>query len=190
MIPPPPPGLSEIPEQELVGRFREGGKAGVEAYSELVARYQSQIVRMVGYLLGNSSDAEDVAQEAFVRAFTAKDSFAKGDNFGAWIRTIATRVAFNCRRENATRQRYQAQAPTSDDPGYDRGVEARDLLTRALGKLSYAYREILVLRYVEELPLTEIAQMLNLGESAAKMRLLRARGEFWALQKGLSSRGT
>jgi DNA-directed RNA polymerase specialized sigma24 family protein len=49
--------------------------------------------------------------------------------------------------------------------------------------MGYAYREILVLRYVEELSVTEIGEVLNLGESATKMRLLRAREEFWTLQR-------
>ena len=183
MIPPPPPGLRDVSESELVRRFRAGGREGDEAYSELVVRYQARIVRLVGYLLGSSADAEDVAQEAFVRAFLARDSFSRGDEFGAFIRTIATRVAFNCRRDTATRQRYHEQVPRPESPGGDDDAAARDLIERVLNGLSYAYREILVLRYVEELSLREIAGMLNLGESAAKMRLMRARTEFWTLQK-------
>jgi len=186
MIPPPPPGLRDVPEPELIRSFRSGGKSGDEAYSELVRRYQSNIVRLVGYLLGDSAEAEDVAQEAFVKAFMARDGFDRGDNFAAWIRTIATRVAFNCRRDSATRERYHAAFAEPSDGLHMAGddAEVRDLLTNVLARLSYAYREILVLRYVEELSVAEIGEILELGESATKMRLLRAREEFWALERG------
>jgi RNA polymerase sigma-70 factor, ECF subfamily len=184
MIPPPPPGLRDVPESELIRSFRLGGKSGDEAYSELVRRYQSQIVRLVGYLLGDPAEAEDVAQEAFVKAFMARETFDRGDNFAGWIRTIATRVAFNCRRDSATRERYHAAfaEPFDGLHAVDDG-EVRNLLANVLRKLSYAYREILVLRYVEELSVQEIGEILDLGESATKMRLLRAREEFWALER-------
>ncbi|MEY4514258.1 MAG: polymerase sigma factor SigW [Pseudomonadota bacterium] len=184
MIPPPPPGLRDEEEDVLVRRFRQPGQEGDEAYSELVRRYQTRVVRLVGYLLGDASEAEDVSQEAFVRAFSARDTFDRGDNFAAWIRTIATRVAFNCRRDKATRDRYHAEVePPSATTSPAVEAEARNLLEQVLPQLSYAYREVLVLRYVEELSIGEIANMLNLGESAAKMRLSRARDEFWVLEK-------
>jgi RNA polymerase sigma-70 factor (ECF subfamily) len=184
MIPPPPPELHDVPEPELLRRFRQGGRAGDEAYSELIRRYQASIVRLVGYLLGDASEAEDVAQEAFVKGFTARESFDRGDNFSGWLRTIATRVAYNCRRESKTRKKYH-DASASIGEGFttlDDG-EVRGVISDVLGRMGYAYREILVLRYVEELSVTEIGEVLNLGESATKMRLLRAREEFWNLQR-------
>lgn len=181
MIPPPPPGLRDITEDELVRRFRDSASA--EAYSELVRRHQARIVRLVGYLLGDPGDAEDVAQEAFVRAFAARETFDRGQNFGGWLRTIATRVAFNCRRDRATRERYHAALPAPEASSLGADAEVRDLLERVLSKLSYAYREVLVLRYVEELSLAEIGAVLNLGESATKMRLSRAREEFAAIDR-------
>ncbi len=182
MVPPPPPWLREVDEAELIQRFRDGGRAGDEAYSELVQRQQAWVVRLVGYLLGNFSDAEDVAQEAFVRAFMHRETFQRGDNFRAWIRTIATRVAFNHRREAKTRLRYQEQVDVAAESPASTAAEVRDLLDHVLGQLPYAYREILVLKYVEDLSVTEIGALLNLGESAAKMRLMRAREAFWRLQ--------
>jgi RNA polymerase sigma-70 factor, ECF subfamily len=112
-----------------------------------------------------------------------RDTFSSGDNFRAWIRTIATRVAFNYRRDSATRAKYHAALEPTPDGRYGDATETRDLLDRVLTRLSYPHREILVLRYVEELSLIEIGDLLNLGESAAKMRLLRAREEFWALNQ-------
>lgn len=183
VIPPPPPGLRDVPEAELVQRFRSGGRAGDDAYSELVERHQAWMVRLVGYLLGGFADAEDVAQEAFVRGFLHRDDLSDNHGFKPWVRVIATRVAFNTRRASAARKRYhgQVQAPATNDMP-DASPEARQLLEQVLGKLPYAFREVLVLRYVEELSIAEIATQLNLGESAAKMRLARARDEFNAVQ--------
>ena len=182
MIPPPPPGLRDVAETELVRRFRSGGKRGDEAYSELVERHQAWLVRLVGYLLGSFTDAEDVAQEAFVRGFLHRNGLVDDHRFKAWIRVIATRVAFNARRDQATRQRYLNQIQIRESTMPDASPEARQLLTEVLGKLPYAFREILVLRYVEELSIADIAQQLDLGESAAKMRLSRARIEFNAMR--------
>lgn len=166
----------------MIRRFRAGGRSGDQAYSELVRRHQGWVVRLTGYLLGSFAEAEDVAQEAFVRGFTARESFRAGDNFKGWLRVIATRVAYNHRRDAKTRQRYHDQLVAPEPPATTAATEAKDLLAKVMSRLSYAYREVLVLRYVEELPLVEIASLLNLGESAAKMRLSRARSEFWALQ--------
>lgn len=183
VIPPPPPGLRDVPEAELVQRFRSGGRAGDEAYSELVERHQAWLVRLVGYLLGGFADAEDVAQEAFVRGFLHRQDLHDNHGFKPWVRVIATRAAFNARRARVTQQRYheQVQEPeTTEMP--DASPEARQRLERVLGSLPYAFREVLVLRYVEELSIAEIAEQLNLGESAAKMRLARARNELNAVQ--------
>ena len=172
-----------MPEPELVRRFRVGGRRGDEAYSELVERHQASVVRLVGYLLGGFKDAEDVAQEAFVRGFTHRDGLRDEHRFAAWIRVIATRVAFNHRRESATRKRYHDQLDGGEPSLPDASAEARDLLANTLSQMSYAYREILVLRYVEELTLSEIGTVLNLGESATKMRLARAKDSFREQQR-------
>lgn len=186
MIPPPPPGLRDVPEPELVGRFRAGGRKGDEAYSELVERHQSWVVRLVGYLLGGFKDAEDVAQEAFVRGFLHRDALRDNHGFRPWIRVIATRVAFNQRRQRATQQKYHDQIETPQSVMPDGSPEARDLLSNVLGRLTYPYREILVLRYVEELSINEIADALSLGTSAAKMRLSRAKEAFREQQTRVS----
>lgn len=166
---------------QLVRTAQARGLAGQLAFEKLVDRHQRWLVRLLVHLLGNQSDAEDVAQEAFVRAFLAIDDCTRPEGFVAWLRVIARRLAFNHRRDARTRTMYQDKAGalgarTSPSPGG--AVEGRQLLERALAEISYAYREIMVLRFVEELPLKEIATVLEIGDSAAKMRLSRARAEF------------
>lgn len=170
------PTMMAVDDGALAQAVRKGGAAGAEAFSELVRRHQSRIVRLAGYLLSNSSEAEDVAQAAFVRVYLAFDRFPEGASFQAWMRVVVTRLAYNHRRDNKTLCRYhdQLEAPTS---GQDVFAE-REALRTVLSGISWREREILLLRYVEEMSVKEIADFLDLGLSATKMRLLRARGQF------------
>jgi RNA polymerase sigma-70 factor, ECF subfamily len=180
---------TEHDDAALVREAAGRGLAGQLAFERLVDRHQLWLVRLLTHLLGNRSDAEDVAQDAFVRAFLAIEECGDGSRFRGWLRVMARRLAFNHRRDAKTRARYEEGSgvlgSTSVDPAA--GVlEGRDLLVQSLGELSYPYREIMVLRFVEELPLKDIAEILEIGESAAKMRLQRARGEF---QRSYEKRG-
>lgn len=183
---------TELDDATLVRSAAGRGLAGQLAFETLVDRHQQWLVRLLKHLLGNRSDAEDVAQDAFVRAFLAIEECGDGARFRGWLRVIASRLAFNHRRDARTRARYEEGSgvlgPGSTAPATGR-LEGRDLLEQALGELSYPYREIMVLRFVEELPLKDIAEILEIGESAAKMRLQRARGEFQRAYERRGGRG-
>lgn len=183
---------TEPDDATLVRSAAARGLAGQLAFEALVDRHQLWLVRLLSHLLGNRSDAEDVAQDAFVRAFLAIEECGDGARFRGWLRVIASRLAFNHRRDARTRARYEEGSvvltPGSTAPPTG-AVEGRDLLVQVLGELSYPYREIMVLRFVEEMPLKEIAELLEIGESAAKMRLQRARGEFQRAYERRGGRG-
>ncbi len=165
----------------LVGLAAKRGIEGQLAFEKLVDRHQQWLVRLLMHFLNSQSDAEDIAQEAFIRAFLAIESCGDGSRFRGWLRVLARRLAFNYRRDAKTRARYEERsgvlAARSTAP-ISGQVEGRDLLKQVLSELAYPYREIMVLRFVEELSLKEIAKVLEIGESAAKMRLSRARAEF------------
>jgi RNA polymerase sigma-70 factor, ECF subfamily len=176
--------LSDLGDSDDALLVREAAKRGLTgqlAFERLVDRHQSWLVRLLTHLLGSQSNAEDVAQDAFVRAFLAIESCSDGARFRGWLRVIARRLAFNHRRSARVRAHYEAQselgAATSGEPMAGQ-LEGRDLLKQVLSELAYPYREIMVLRFVEELPVKDIAEALEIGESAAKMRLARARSEF------------
>ena len=173
----------EHDDGELVRRARKGGAEGGSAFSELVSRHEGAIVRLLRHLLGSLSDAEDVAQEVFVRAYKAIESVPDADTVRPWLRVVATRLAFNYKRDRKTRRRYHDQAPLPEGVPFRPAERAH--LERSLEDLSYPYREILVLRYIEELQVKEIAGLLGLGESAARMRLMRAREAFGAVYEKL-----
>lgn len=168
------------------------GLPGQLAFEKLVDRHQTWLVRFLLHLLGGRSDAEDIAQDAFVRAFLAIEECGDGSRFRGWLRVIARRLAFNHRRDARTRAHYEERSGVLA-PDHAGGpalqIESRELLEAVLTDISYPYREIMVLRFVEELPLKEIADLLEIGESAAKMRLSRARQEFQRAYERRGGRG-
>ncbi len=177
-----PHRVSFLDDDELVETVRGGGEEGQEAYKELVKRHQAWLVRYLAYVLGSQAEAEDVAQEVYVKAWQKLATFRGESSFQTWLRSIATRLAYNRRRDRSTRARYEEEAGAELDLVFrpDGGdVDAREVLIVVLSALPYPYREILVLRHVEELEVSEIARALDVGLSAAKMRLKRAREAFW-----------
>ena len=176
------PTLSELDDNQLLVLARAGDARARPAFGQLAKRHQAWLIRLLYYLLHNQSEAEDVGQETLVRAFTAISEFRGNSSFRGWLRVIATRLAFNRRRDARTRRRYTEElSPVGAPPaGDDLRFEKREAIEATLKKLPYPYREILVLRYVEELSIARIAALLDLGQSAAKMRLSRAREQFQA----------
>lgn len=167
-------------DDTLIAAARTRDAAGQRAFSSLVTRYQAWLIGFLTSLLGSRSDAEDVAQEAFVRAFLALPRFRAGSSFQAWLRVIATRLAYNRIRNNATRANYRTAFGSLQRLVSSNGdrVALREILSLTLEKLAYPYREVLILHHVEELSVKEVAATLAIGLSAAKMRLSRARAEF------------
>lgn len=174
-------GLTEEEEERrLIAAVQKGGFGAQRAFSRLVEQHQRWLVWFLTCLLANRSDAEDVAQEVFVRAFLAIDRFRGESKFRTWLRRIAINQAFNHRRAHV-RHRAVALDDSWEGVSHDRHTEAlaaRDALLHCMQQLPYVSREILVLHHVEELSLKEVADTLDIGVSAAKMRLKRARDGF------------
>lgn len=174
-------GLSEEEaERQLINAVKKGGVEGQQAFRQIVEEHQRWLTWFLTCLLSNQADAEDVAQEVFVRAFLAIDRFRGDSKFRTWLRRIAINQAFNYQRASG---RHQAEVfdETWVRASHDRHGEAlaaRDALMHYLLKLPYVSREILVLYHVEELSVREVATALDIGLSAAKMRLKRARDSF------------
>ena len=170
----------KLADAALVRLVREGGEPGKQAYSALVQRHRVWLVRYLLYLLHDPGTAEDIAQEVFVRGFLRIEQF-KGGSFKAWLRKIATNLAFNHHRDRRVAREYEEEAMellAERLSGPQEHAEIREALLKAFAQVPYAIREVLVLRFVEELSVAEIARVLHIGESAAKMRLLRARQDF------------
>jgi RNA polymerase sigma-70 factor (ECF subfamily) len=165
----------------LVDRARRGE---ADAFGELVGRYQHRIVSFVRALVSDAADAEDVAQEAFLRAYRAIRQFRGQSSFKTWLYQIATNVARTHLDKRRTRR--EDQPDDSGESGTAMGelpsgvdVEAdairRDQIDRALATLSAEQREIVVLRDVEGLEYREIATALDIPIGTVESRLFRAR---------------
>ncbi len=147
------------------------------------------------WLMRDRADAEDVVQDAYVRALRGFDGF-RGDSFRPWLLAIVRNVAWRALavRRRATNNVIPIDAAwsrtgeddpeplaiASDEPSAEtRLIEAGDraLLTRALGAMTPLFREILVLREIEDMSYAEIAVVLGVAQGTVMSRLSRARGE-------------
>jgi RNA polymerase sigma-70 factor (ECF subfamily) len=177
-------------EQTLLRRARARGPDGRAAFDQLVLGHQEWLVRYLYYLLGDMGHADDVAQDVFLRAYQKLDGFRGDSSFKTWIRQMATRLAFNHKRDRQTRSGYEEAAERSRlAPVGLEAVEAREALLAVMGSLPYPYREILIMRHVEEMSVADIAAALGIGLSAAKMRLSRARDAFWEKHRDMVGHG-
>ena len=162
-------------DEELVDRAREGDTA---AFEQLVTRHQAAAVRLAYTLAGG--DAEDAAQEAFVKAFRALDRFRTGSAFKPWLFAIVANEARNRRRSAGRRERLSvrvaAQArPTGETPE-DAAVAAdrRRRLASAIETLPDRDREVIACRWFAGLSEAEISQVLGCRPGTVKSRLSRA----------------
>jgi RNA polymerase sigma-70 factor (ECF subfamily) len=175
------------PDVALVERVRAGE---VEAYDTLVRKYERQIFRIANHITQNREDAEDVMQDAFLKAYQKLDQFQGNSKFYTWL----VRIAVN---ESLMRLRKRRTAKTvsiDEDVETEEGSVPRDLadwapnpeqnfdqaqLKEILGKtiqgLPRGFRVVFVLRDVEGLSTQETADALDLSVPAVKSRLLRAR---------------
>lgn len=161
------------------------------AFEELVQLYQNKVYALCVHLAGNHADAQDLAQEAMIRAYRSLGSFRNEADFGTWVHRITVNIWLNLRRKNSKRVIVSLDDPYVNDSGSEmqREVadEARDplreledkefraLVRSALGDLSEEHKAVLVLREIEGYSYEEVARMLGCSLGTVKSRLSRAR---------------
>jgi RNA polymerase sigma-70 factor, ECF subfamily len=147
-----------------------------EAFRELVVRHQGSVFNLAYRLTRSATEAEDLAQEAFVRAYRKLSLYRPAYSFRNWVMTICANTAKNRFRGNIRRRRAEEEHLGRLEPGREGGYdERRALIESGLAALPDTYRVPLVLRHVEGLSYEEIAGILSIGLSAAKMRAARGR---------------
>jgi RNA polymerase sigma-70 factor (ECF subfamily) len=176
----------ESPEEEL--RWVESAIAGDQgAFAQLVDRYKAPVYSLAYRMLGNSGDAEDAAQEIFVRAYTKLATFDRGRRFSTWLLSIGSNYCIDVlRRRRATIVDLDdvAFAVPDQAPGPERSAvdqEQRRAVARAVQRLPETYRLVTVLRYYHDLSYEEIERTTGLSEATIKTRLFRARRQLEAL---------
>jgi len=175
----------------LVDRFKNGDPS---AFDEMVARYWNRIYSMVNQLLRNPQDAEEVTQDAFIRAHRGLDKFRGDSAFSTWLYQIATNLARN--RYWYWWRRKRDKSVSFDAPiGADSDITLADIIPadvetpgdmtvtqefvtrigRGMERLGAKHREILILRNVKNLSYDEIADILGISIGTVKSRIARAR---------------
>ncbi|HEU4643438.1 MAG TPA: RNA polymerase sigma factor [Gemmatimonadaceae bacterium] len=153
-------------------------KGDVTAYGILVDRHYERCSRYARHMLGNREDAEEVVQDAFVRAFRSLSRYEDRERFGAWLLRI---LVNRCRTAGARRQRRErtfvreehALAAAAEEHPAER-TAWREEIDRALTRLEPEQREAFLLKHVEELSYEEMSKLTGVGISALKMRVKRA----------------
>jgi RNA polymerase sigma-70 factor (ECF subfamily) len=196
MTPPNGPDLEEakgISDTEIVAEVRAGR---IEMFERLMRRYNQRVYRLARAVLRSDAEAEDVTQEAWVRAWAHLDQWEGRASFSTWLCRIALHEAWARRRRASRVEPLETErggglamteptAPASEPEGDVYGSEVRSLLEEAVESLPDNYRTVFVLRQMEELSTEETARCLEISEDAVKVRLHRARA---ALQRQLLDR--
>jgi RNA polymerase sigma-70 factor (ECF subfamily) len=178
------------PDVRLMLQVRDDNAA---AFDELMLRYQNRLVTVLEHLTGRRDQAEDLAQEVFLRVYRARKRYLAGAKFSTWLYTIANRVAANARRSSFRRPEVNLTIRPNDSSGASAldkmalaasgampsrqldKAELRDVVRAALGELSERQRMAVLLSKFEDMSYADIAATMEMSPQAVKSLLSRAR---------------
>jgi RNA polymerase sigma-70 factor, ECF subfamily len=173
-------------DQQLVQRVQAGDKS---AFNLLVLKYQHRVLKLVSRFVNDAAEAEDVAQEAFIKAYRALPSFRGDSAFYTWLYRIAINTAKNALVSNRRRpvdfdldmqdpEQYERQARLRDadtPEGVMLTEEIREVVEKAMEQLPEDLRTAIVLRELEGLSYEEIAEAMDCPVGTVRSRIFRAR---------------
>jgi RNA polymerase sigma-70 factor (ECF subfamily) len=161
----------------------QAARGDVAAFDELVALHESRVVNLAYRLVNDSTDAEDVAQEAFVKAFRSLPRLRDKGQFSGWVLRITVNAARDHLRRRKSRDEVGLEA-ADNLPGAASTADvvehqvAQERIRHLLATMAQKHREVLVLRDIEGMSYEEIAEVLHCTVSGVKNRLHRARAAF------------
>lgn len=173
----------KMTDEELMHMFQDGDES---AFNELVDRYKNKLSNHIYYFVKNEELVEDIVQNAFVRVYMNKEKYKDVAKVSTWIYTIAINLA---KTEIAKRNRAEVFSITGKDGESDFEIsdssartdepvmqnELKEKLNEAINNLDEKFREIVLLRDVDELSYEEISSVLDIPVGTVKSRLNRAR---------------
>nr|WP_302117129.1 sigma-70 family RNA polymerase sigma factor [Allorhodopirellula heiligendammensis] len=189
---------SELTESEEIELIRRALAGEEQAFELLVLEHQDRLFRAMTQVTGSVHDAEEVTQEAFVRAFLKLDTFQQNSQFFTWLYRVAFNIALSRKRRKRVKISLDAQREELGSDVIDRGdaVDANmirqdqvNLVQAALDGLSEQHRGILVLREMNEASYEEIAEILDLSIGTVRSRLNRARKQLRITLEEMRSSG-
>jgi len=162
-------------DRDLILRARRGE---TEAFGELVTRYQTNVFNVCYRILRERAEAEDLAQETFMRAYDRLHTFDLEREFGPWVRRIAANLCLNHLESQKVTAPLDEERDADSSLRPEKQVEVKERseqVRSALASLPAHYRVVVELRHYQELSYDEIASELNLPLSDVKSHLFRAR---------------
>ncbi|ATP42162.1 RNA polymerase sigma factor SigW [Solibacillus sp. R5-41] len=179
-------------------RIKQVLKGDQNAYADIVNLYQHKLYQVCYRMLGNKQEAEDIAQEAFIRAYINLHSYDQNRKFSTWLYRIATNLCID--RIRKKKPDYYLDAEVAGTEGLNmysqiavdeqlpeeavEQMELQDRIQYEISRLPDKYRSVIVLKYIEELSLLEISEILDMPLGTVKTRIHRGRE---ALRKQLNN---
>lgn len=178
-------------DRQILKKFKNGD---ISAFEELVLKYQDRIYNLCRNMLGNTHDAEDAAQDTFIKAYQNLDNFRPEASFYTWLYRIAVNTCLDYKKkpffESFVKKADEGEEfidePASDRPSPEKLYESKQIglaLHNSIRKLPSKLRTAIVLKEIEGLSYEEIADILELSIGTVKSRISRAREELRALLK-------
>jgi RNA polymerase sigma-70 factor (ECF subfamily) len=186
-VAPPSPGGEALPrdeEREAIDACRRGER---EAFDRLVLRYQRDVYRLCYRFVNNHDDANDLAQEAFLRAWRAIPRFRGESSFSTWLYRIAVNACLNFRALRRPSTQELPDAIADPVPGAEARLESEDearLVRAAIARLPEKQRATLILKIYHELTHEEVAEILGSSVGTVKANLFHALGNLRRLVAG------
>jgi len=175
----------------LIESFKQGDTS---AFGEIVLRYQDKIYNLCRHMLGNAADAEDAAQDVFLKAYQALPKFQPEASLYTWLYRIATNTCIDHKKKPVFESLFGDSGEgerlvhdrATDAPSPEKLYQSKQIdkaLQESLGKLSPKLRAIIILKEIEELSYEEIADALEISMGTVKSRIARAREELQRLMQ-------
>lgn len=167
--------MTAPPDRDLIVRAMRGDGG---AFGELVTRHQTSVFNVCYRILHERGEAEDLAQETFMRAYNRLDQFDLEREFGPWVRRVAANLCLNHLESQKVNAPFDEDRDADESQQPEKQVEVKERseqIRGALASLPAHYRVVVELRHYQEMSYDEIASELNIPLSDVKSHLFRAR---------------
>jgi RNA polymerase sigma-70 factor (ECF subfamily) len=187
--------IRKLTDEELIFKFQNGN---TDAYTEIVGRYKDRLTNYIFRYVGSYDECDDIVQDTFVKVYTSKHLYREVAKFSTWIYTIAINLA---KTKLAKAQKYKtfsiSNAYDDEDKDFDipddaftPDVDANSKflskhIQKALSQINENYRELVILRDIEDMSYEEIVEMTGLPMGTVKSRINRGREKLQELLKDI-----
>lgn len=176
---------SSLTDEALVEKIKQGN---IELFEEIVARYQRKLVNYIYRMISDYDSAMELCQEVFIKVFSSLDKYNPEYKFTTWIHRISSNATIDWMRKKKL-DTYSIEGNDDDSPGLRAQLEANVLsplqdlemsqlqgrIEQAIGELPFIYRQLIILRHLNELSYDEIASAVDLPLGTVKNRIFRGR---------------